>query len=79
MAQEVISTTKSSFASSINWAQLIGVAASLATAFGYTVPPDLIPATVTGISAVVGIFTVIKRTWFTKSITTASAKDMVKV
>ena len=65
---------KSAFASGINWATVLGVIATIATAFGYTVPPDLVPAVTGMISAAVGLFVVIKRTWFTTSITPSSAK-----
>lgn len=64
---------KSAMESKINWTQVVGVVASVATLFGFTVPPDMIPAVVTGIVAVQGLLTVVWKTWFTNTITPESA------
>lgn len=51
--------------SKINWVQIGGFAAMGATALGYTVPADLIPAATTVITGVVTVVTIVLRTWFT--------------
>ncbi len=85
MAQDVVAPIKSSFSSSINWAQVLMFGASALAWFGYKVPPELIgtitgaiPTVLAAVGAVVSVFTIIKRTWFTTSITTASATNMRK-
>lgn len=55
----------SAWASKINWTQVLGVLAMIATALGKTVPPDLIPATVAWIGAGQAVLTIVLRTWFT--------------
>lgn len=59
--------------SKINWAQVLGLGATVATMLGWTVPPDLVPATVVAIQSVVSVATIVLRTWFTKSVTPSSA------
>jgi len=64
---------KSAWWSKINWVQAVAMIATVATVFGFDFPPELqakIVATITGVS---GIATVILRTWFTTSVTAASA------
>lgn len=73
MAEEVKVEVKSPWVSKINWTQMLAMAASLATVFGWTVPPDLVPAAVTAITAVQAVATVVMRTWFTKTVTPEAA------
>ena len=64
---------KSAWWSKINWVQAVAMVATVATVFGFDFPPELqakIVATITGVS---GVATVILRTWFTTSVTPASA------
>ena len=64
---------KSAWWSKINWVQAVTMLATIATVFGFDFPPELqakIVATITGVS---GVATVILRTWFTTSVTPASA------
>ena len=64
---------KSAWWSKINWVQAVAMLATVATVFGFDFPPELqtkIVATITGVS---GVATVILRTWFTTSVTPASA------
>lgn len=64
---------KSAWWSKINWVQAVTMLATIATVFGFDFPPELqakIVATITGIS---GVATVILRTWFTTTVTPASA------
>lgn len=51
--------------SKINWVQIGGFAAMGATVLGWTVPPDLIPATAVAIQGVSTVVTIVIRTWFT--------------
>ena len=59
----------SGFESKINWTQVLGVLASLLTAFGFDIPSDLVPAVLVAVQAGIALVTVILRTWFTTSIT----------
>lgn len=64
---------RSAWWSKINWVQAVTMLATIATVFGFDFPPELqakIVATITGVS---GVATVILRTWFTTSVTPASA------
>ena len=64
---------KSAWWSKINWVQAVALLATVATVFGFDFPPEMqakIVATITGVS---GVATVILRTWFTTSVTPASA------
>lgn len=72
MADTVSAPVKAWYESKINWAQAVGVAASVATLFGYVVPQDLIAQTVTGIAAAQGVATWVLRTFFTKSVVASS-------
>jgi hypothetical protein len=66
--------TKSSFLSKINWTNALGLLAGLLTFFGVVVPPELQTEVMVLISSATAILSIIQRTWFTKSITTTSAK-----
>ena len=64
---------KSAWWSKVNWTQIIAMAASLAVVFGLNISPEdqaKIVATVQGVSA---LATIVLRTWFTTTITPASA------
>jgi hypothetical protein len=69
-------STKSSFASKINIAQVVGFVLMILAAFGVVVPPGMEAAAVAVIAGAVQVYTVIARTWFTTSITRASAARM---
>lgn len=67
---------KSSWASKINWTQVVGVAASalvLLTGGKINIPVEVQAEIVVGIQAVQGIVTFVLKTWFTKTITEESA------
>ncbi len=63
--------------SKVNWAQLVGAAAMVATFFGYTVPADVIPQTVAFIGAAQAFVTFVMRTWFTKSLVWNSVDEVI--
>lgn len=68
---------KSAWESKINWVQLIGVVAMIGTLTGLFDISAADQATIVGgILAVQGALTVILRTWFTKSVTKASAEKL---
>jgi hypothetical protein len=69
-------STKSSFASKINIAQAVGFLLMLLAAFGVAVPPGMEAPIVAVIAGAVQVYTVIARTFFTTSITRASAARM---
>lgn len=58
-------TLNSGWASKINWLEMFKIVAAIATVFGITVPPDLIPAALAAITAIGGLVTIVVRTWFT--------------
>jgi hypothetical protein len=64
---------KSAFLSKINWTQLIAVIAMLMTTFGIDLPSDVQASIVAGIVAVQAVVTWVLKTWFTTTITPASA------
>lgn len=67
---------QSAWASKINWTQAIGIAASvLAVVSGnrYSLPPETQLQIVAAIQAVQAVATWIMRTWFSKTVTPASA------
>ncbi len=66
---------KSGWWSKINWAQILSVVATVLTAFGYVVPPDLIPAAVVVINGVTAFATIIFREFFTTKLTWGSVKE----
>jgi hypothetical protein len=65
---------KSAAASKINIAQLVGAAAMIGTLAGVDVPPEVQAQIVTGIGAITAVTTWVLRTWFTTSLTKASAE-----
>lgn len=77
MANETaVVDVKSSWASKINWVQLMSVLASLLVVFGINIPPELQAQVAAAITALSGIITIVMRTWFTKEITAASAAKL---
>jgi uncharacterized membrane protein len=64
---------KSAWMSKINWTQLISVLASLLIVFGVNIPPELQAHLATAITALSALVTIIMKTWFTTTITPASA------
>ena len=69
-----MTTIKSSLASKINWTQVVAAGAILATMFGFELTPEQQAAIVAVIALIGQVVTAIARTWFTTSITEASAK-----
>lgn len=67
---------KSAFLSKINWTQLISVLASLLVVFGFNIPPELQAQIAAAITAVSAIATIVMKTWFTQTITPASAEKL---
>ena len=72
METKVLVPVKSGWYSKINWTQVLGFIATIMTAMGYTVPPDLIPLAVAAIAAVTQFVTLVLRTWFTHAMTEGS-------
>jgi len=64
----------SAWYSKINWAQAIGVLASIAVVFGITVPPETQVALVGGIQGIVAVFTWAMRTFFNGSVPPSAVK-----
>lgn len=64
---------KSAWSSKINWTGGITLALNMAALFGLNVPSDVKEATLTGITAVGVVATWVIKTFFTTSITPASA------
>jgi hypothetical protein len=79
---------KTAWASKINWTQAVGIAATiLAVVSGnkYQVPVETQLSLVAGIQGIQAVVTFVMKTWFTKTITPASAaapdvptKDVLK-
>ncbi len=65
--------TKSGWASKINWTQFASIAATLLAWVGLDLTAEQLVAVITGIQAVQSIGTIILKTWFTKTVTAASA------
>lgn len=65
---------KSAMASKVNWTQIIGIAAQVGAYMGVDVPPEQQTQIAVVLAATTGIVTWVQRTWFTSSITAASAK-----
>ena len=72
--QSILVPVISGFASKINWTQFLGLVASLLTARGFAIPPDMVPALLVAVQAVTALLTIIMRTWFTKSIIHGSVR-----
>jgi hypothetical protein len=72
----VVAPTQSSWFSKINWTIAVTFIVNVLTFLGFVVPAELESAALLAINSVIGLAVIIMRTWFTKSITTASAKSM---
>ena len=57
--------TKSSFASKINWAQVIGIGTTVLALAGIEMDPETQVKAVAGIQGLVAVVTWVMRTWFT--------------
>jgi hypothetical protein len=57
--------TKSQFASKINWAQAVGIGATVLAMLGIDMDPETQIKLVAGIQGVVAVVTWVMRTWFT--------------
>lgn len=73
MADAVTVDVKSAWLSKINWTQAIGVAASVAAVFGFSLPAETQVALIAGIQGVVAVVTWVLRTFFSSTVTPASA------
>jgi hypothetical protein len=67
---------KSGAQSVTNWTQIVGIAAMVASFYGLDIPPEAQAAVAVGIQGVVAAITVIRRTYFTASVTPAVAKKL---
>jgi len=72
----VVTTVKSPWYSKINWAQIVGGVASVAVALGAPLTPEQVVNVVVGIQALVGVFTVVKNTFFSPEVLTPSASGL---
>jgi peptidoglycan hydrolase-like protein with peptidoglycan-binding domain len=70
---------KSSWLSTKNWAAAISILTSIAAFFHIVIPPDLGPTVIEFVGAATGLYILVKNTWFSSTITTASAKNAGKV
>lgn len=59
-----------------NWTAIAGLAASVAAYFGLSVDPQTLVTIILGIQALQSIITVIRRTFFTKTVTPAVADQI---
>lgn len=57
--------TKTSWASKINWAQAIGILATVLALVGIDLDPETQVAVIAGINGVMAFVTWVMRTWFT--------------
>jgi len=67
---------KSAWASKINWLQALGAAGTLITTLAAGLPPDQAAKWTATVAIVTNIATVIIKTWFTTTVTPASAKKV---
>jgi uncharacterized protein (DUF697 family) len=67
---------KSAWWSKVNWTQIIAMVASLGVVFGLNISPEDQAKIVATIQALSGFATIILRTWFTTTITPASANKV---
>ncbi len=72
----VLATVKSAWLSKLNWTVAVGVAFNILMFFGHPVPADIQASVVSAGNSIVLVAAWIIRTWFTHSITTASAKTL---
>ena len=67
---------KSAWVSKINWAQALGVLASLGAAYGLNLPPDLQVKIVLSIQGIIGAATWYLKTFHSTTITPSSAAKL---
>lgn len=79
MAEVVLAPVKSPVASPTNWAQIAGPIASMLVYAGLHLDPDLIIKVIIGIQSAVGLYVVVKHTWFTTTVLAPSVKDEMKL
>jgi hypothetical protein len=70
--------TQSPAASQTNWASLIGIAGVVFAWFHIPISSDLMSQAALAIPALTSIYTIVRRTWFTKTISTAAAGSAAK-
>lgn len=66
----------SAWLSSKNWAAAIIILTNIANLFHIVIPPDLAPSVTAVITAVGSLYIIIKNTWFTTTVTQASANNI---
>lgn len=76
MAAQVTVPVKPAVESTINWTQIAAFGASAAAWFGLNVTPETLAAIILGVQAVQTLVTVVLKTFFTKSVTPASAAKL---
>jgi hypothetical protein len=64
---------QSAWASKINWGEVVKVGAAFLAVKGINIPPDVQNDILLSIISLGGIYTFVMKTWFTKTITPASA------
>lgn len=72
----IVTTVKSAWFSKLNWTMAIGVVFNIFMLLGHPVPDDVQAAVITVGNSLVLIVGWVIRTWFTTSITAASAKKV---
>ncbi len=66
---------KSAWLSKINWTQVAQIAFSVGALFGLDVPPEEKAAIITAINGIGNVVTIVMKTFFTSTITPASAAN----
>jgi len=74
-ATEVAVPVKSSFLSKINWTNFTGIIAGLLAYFGLNIPEAVLTEVILAIGTITQLVTMVFRTFFTKSVTTASVPE----
>ena len=75
----VVAPVKSPWASSVNWAQLGGLLASLMVYLKVPLDASQIASILISIQTIVGLFTWVKHTWFERDVLTSSVENSPKV
>ena len=66
----------SAWLSTKNWAAIIAILTNIAAIFHIVIPPDLAPTVQAVVTSVTALYILVKNTWFTTTITAASAKKL---
>lgn len=66
----------SAWLSSKNWVAAIAILTNIAALFHIVIPPDLGPSISAVVSSAAALYIIIKNTWFTTSVTQASANNI---